>query len=56
MKPLPAPPVPGETDWQRFDNAVRMAFRVKPEAIQKEREWMQDERAKKKRAKKAQDQ
>jgi hypothetical protein len=53
MKPLPAPHVPGETDWQRFDNAVRMAFGVKPEAIQKERERIATERAKKKRAKKA---
>ena len=22
MKPLPPPPVPGNTEWERFDNAV----------------------------------
>jgi hypothetical protein len=33
MKPLPAPPVPGNTDWERFDNAVSMALRVPKEAI-----------------------
>jgi hypothetical protein len=51
MKPLPAPKVPGSTEWERFDNAVRMAFRVKPEAIQKERERMGAERAKKSKKK-----
>jgi hypothetical protein len=24
MKPLPPPPVPGNTDWERFDNAAGM--------------------------------
>jgi hypothetical protein len=22
MKPLPAPPVPGNTEWERFDNSA----------------------------------
>jgi hypothetical protein len=52
MNPLPAPNVPGETDWQRFDNAVRKVFSVSPEAIQKETARMKREREKKKRAKK----
>jgi len=33
MKPLPAPPVPGNTDWERFDNAVSMVLRVPKEAF-----------------------
>ncbi len=28
MKPLPAPKVPGKTDFQRFDNAVRKVLSV----------------------------
>jgi hypothetical protein len=53
MNPHPAPPVPGNTDWERFDNAVRKVFSVPAEAIQKERERMKAVREKKKRAKKA---
>jgi hypothetical protein len=26
MNPLPAPKVPGNSDWERFDNAVRKVF------------------------------
>jgi hypothetical protein len=52
MKPQPAPPVPGNTEWERFDNAVRKVFSVPAEAIQKERERMEKVRAKKKHAKK----
>jgi hypothetical protein len=48
MNPRPAPQVAGNTDWQRFDNAVRKAFSVPAEAIQKEREWMEKVRAKSK--------
>jgi hypothetical protein len=40
MKPLPAPPVPGKTEAQRFDNAVRKAFTVSKEEMQRrETEW-----------------
>ena len=28
MKPLPAPHIPGKTDFQRFDNAVRQVLTV----------------------------
>ena len=40
MKPLPAPPVPGNTDAERFDNAVRTAFTVpKVEIDRREAQW-----------------
>jgi hypothetical protein len=40
MKPLPAPPVPGKTDAERFDNAVRKTFTVsKVEMQRREEEW-----------------
>jgi hypothetical protein len=38
MNPHPAPQVPGNTDWERFDNAVRKVFSVPAEAIQREKE------------------
>jgi hypothetical protein len=33
MKPLPAPHVPGKTDFQRFDNAVRQVLTVSKEEL-----------------------
>jgi hypothetical protein len=48
MNPHPAPQVPGSTDWQRFDNAVRKVFSVPAGAIQREKERMDKLRAKKK--------
>jgi len=37
MKPLPAPHVPGETEFQRFDNAVRQVLSVpKEESLKRE--------------------
>ena len=40
MKPLPAPPVPGDSDAERFDNAVRKTFTVSKEEMQRrEAEW-----------------
>ena len=36
MKPLPAPPIPGNTEAERFDNAVRKMFTVSKEALLKE--------------------
>ena len=36
MKPLPAPHVPGNTEWERFDNAVSMLLAVPKEAFLKE--------------------
>jgi hypothetical protein len=48
MKPLPAPSVPGKTDFQRFDNAVRQVLTVsKTELLKRE------EREKQKREKPA---
>lgn len=35
-KPAPAPPVPGNTDWERFDNAVGKLLSVPKEAFLKE--------------------
>ena len=35
MKPQPAPSVPGDTDIQRFDNAVRKMFTVSKEEMQR---------------------
>jgi len=28
MKPTPAPHVPGKTEWERFDNAMRKVLSV----------------------------
>ncbi|MDP8981240.1 MAG: hypothetical protein M3O35_11700 [Acidobacteriota bacterium] len=52
MKPAPAPDVPGTTEFERFDNAVRTVFSVtKKDLLKAEEKWKRD-RAKKKRAKK----
>ena len=49
MKPQPAPTVPGDTDTQRFDNAVRKMFTVSKEEIQRrEAEWQRAETRKNK--------
>jgi hypothetical protein len=54
MKPLPAPHVPGETDFERFDNAVRQVLTVsKSELLKREqREQDKKEREEKRRPKK----
>jgi hypothetical protein len=53
MKPLPAPHVPGHTDAERMDNAVRMIFKVsKEELLKREATWKRMQ-ARKKRAKKS---
>jgi hypothetical protein len=36
MKPLPPPYVPGNTDAERFDNAVRKMFGVSKEDVMRE--------------------
>lgn len=36
MKPLAAPNVPGNTEFEGFDNAVRKVFSVPKEALAKE--------------------
>ena len=35
MKPLPAPKVPGKTESERFDNALRQVFSVSKEDLLK---------------------
>ena len=35
MKPLPAPRVPGKTEFERFDNAVRQVLTVSKEELLK---------------------
>jgi hypothetical protein len=53
MKPLPAPNVPGNTEAEKFDNAVRRMFSVsKEEMLKREAKWKR-EQARKKRAKNA---
>jgi hypothetical protein len=40
MKPAPAPNVPGNTEAERFDNAVRKMFSVsKEELLKREAKW-----------------
>jgi hypothetical protein len=42
MKPLPAPHVPGKTEFERFDNAVRQILTVsKTEVLKRETEQKQ---------------
>jgi hypothetical protein len=53
MKPAPAPNVPGNTEAERFDNAVRRMLSVsKEELLKREAEWKRA-RAWKKRMKKS---
>ena len=52
MKSAPAPDVPGNSPWERLDNAVRAVFAVPKEAIEKEKAKLK-RKTKKKRAKKA---
>ncbi len=53
MKPHPAPPVPGNTEAERFDNAVRKMFSVSKESYLEEEARLKKLRARKKRARKA---
>jgi hypothetical protein len=40
MKPLPPPNVPGDTEWERFDNAFRKIITVsKEDLIKAEKKW-----------------
>ncbi len=49
MKPLPAPDVPGRTEFERFDNALRQILTVSKEDLLKmeAREKRKKERKKK---------
>jgi hypothetical protein len=53
MKPLPAPQVPGKTEFERFDNAVRQILTVSKEDLLKREAQEKRERERKKRAKKS---
>jgi hypothetical protein len=53
MKPLPAPNVPGETEAERMDNAVRMLFSASKEAFVKQETKHKRARDGKKRATRA---
>jgi hypothetical protein len=52
MKTLPSPEVPGETPWQRLDNAFRQVLTVPKEALVKEEAKEKAVREKKRAAKK----
>jgi hypothetical protein len=48
MKPLPPPPVPGQSDWERFDNAVKIVLNVSKEDLKKEETKASEPKAKRK--------
>jgi hypothetical protein len=50
MKPLPPPDVPGETEAERFSNAVKMILSVPHEAIAKEKTRIKRGQSKRKQA------
>ncbi len=52
MKPLPPPEVPGKTEFERFDNAMRQVLTVsKEELLKREEREKQKSEAKKKASK-----
>jgi hypothetical protein len=53
MKPHPPPHIPGNTEAEKFDNAVRKMFNVSKGAFLKAEEQYQRTKPTKKRAKKA---
>jgi hypothetical protein len=53
MKPLPAPRVPGDTEAERFDNAVRKMFTVSKEELLKVEAREKRARERRKRAKRS---
>jgi hypothetical protein len=53
VKPLPAPPVPGNTEAERFDNAVRKMFTVTKEDYLKEEARLKRARDKQRAKKKS---
>jgi len=52
VKPLPSPAVPGKTDAERFDNAVRKTFTVSKEEMQRREAAWQKTQGKKAQARK----
>lgn len=53
MKIQPAPPVPGDTDAQRLDSAVRKMFTVSKEEMQRREATWQKTQSKKPQSKKS---
>ncbi|HLJ13256.1 MAG TPA: hypothetical protein VKV15_02085 [Bryobacteraceae bacterium] len=52
MKPAPPPKVPGDTEWERFDNAFRKIITVSKEDLLKaEKKWKAKNSRKRARAK-----
>ena len=51
MKPLPPPNVPGKTEFERFDNAVRQVLTVSKADLLKLEERERRSKERKKRAK-----
>jgi hypothetical protein len=49
MKPLPAPHVPGRTESERFDNALRQVFSVSKDDLLKRESADKKSRTRKKR-------
>ena len=47
MNPSPPPPVPGNTEWERFDNAVGKLLSVLKKAFLKEEAKLKRQRDKK---------
>jgi hypothetical protein len=52
MKPLPAHPVPGNTEFERFDNAVKMVLAVPKSALLQDEARLKKLRGKKQAGKK----
>jgi len=53
MKPSPPPRVPGNTEWERFDNAVTKFLSVPKAAFLREEARLKRARAKKRAANKS---
>jgi hypothetical protein len=52
MKPQPPPSVPGNTEWERFDNAVGMLLNTPKHAFIKQEKKLKKKREKKRAAEK----
>jgi hypothetical protein len=51
MKPAPTPEVPGNTPWEKLDNAVRKVFSVSKESLEKQEKRRKRASARKRAAK-----
>ena len=53
MKPQPAPYVPGDTEAERFSNAVKMVLAVPTDAVTKEKKRIKRTAVRRKKAREA---